>query len=74
MGRHQVVSDLKYFKIKFKPICLNFTNFQNYIFEFLDPKNGGILIFTSFLSIETKEKQKTTKLLMRDTVKHLIFK
>jgi len=71
MGRHQVVSDLKYFKIKFKPICLVFTILK---VEFLDPKNGGILIFTSFLSIETKKKQKTTKSLMRDTVKCFLFK
>jgi len=37
-GRHQVVSDLKYFKIKFKPISLVFTILKVTFLNSLIPK------------------------------------
>jgi len=38
MGRHQVVSDLKYFKIRFKPICLVITILKVAFSNSLTPK------------------------------------
>ena len=50
-----------------------FNQFESSFFEFFDPKNGGIPIFTIFLSPEIKKIEKTTKSLMCDSVKLKIF-
>ena len=50
-----------------------FNQFESCFFEFLDSKNGGIPIFTIFLSPEIKKIEKTTKSLIRDSIKLEIF-
>ena len=50
-----------------------FNQFESCFFEFLDPKNGRIPIFTIFLSPEIEKIEKTTKSLMRNSIKLEIF-
>jgi len=61
MGRHQVVNDLKYFKIKFKPICLVFTILKVEFLNSLTPKWWNTN-FHLFPINRNKEKAKNNKI------------